>query len=477
MPYPNEHACRLLQPSQFKEKGWGRKSREHNGKSYDIIFGVDKSDDKSKEQAYRYPKDTWDVDEARTHCKDHNGTFEPAEAEAGRIEIVLKSGKFEGIGDEGTRFKKELIRVGKFTHPQFPSEKFSITKALMQKWIDNFELFKERGGKIPVPLRHTDEPDRNAGWLESLSIEEDKLFGILNITEPEIAKKIENKTIQDVSVSIGKDFQDENGKKYDEFLFHIALTTIPHIRGQEAFVKLEAGYENIEEDKSSDDLTSKQKQTDTDVNKGGGKMDYLKLAQEKVKAGKQAELTLEESQALLSFEQSEKKRVEGELETAKKTVNPDTTKLATLEAEGKKNEKKIADLEADLLARNKATVTIRVEKLCEAGILLPANKDKLIALAISKEAQSSTIELETEIVKEDKTTEKKTEKLSLVDAMFTILEGTPQYIGFAEKTVMTQKDPEKKDELNAEQKGQISESVANTRGAAKSLEEAKAKKS
>lgn len=77
MPYPNEHACRLREPSEFDR--FRRTTREHNGKTYSIIMGKEKGKDTWGEQAYRYAKDTWTVDEARAHCTSHDGkTFEPA---------------------------------------------------------------------------------------------------------------------------------------------------------------------------------------------------------------------------------------------------------------------------------------------------------------------------------------------------------------------------------------------------------------
>jgi HK97 family phage prohead protease len=76
-PYPNEHACRLQAPSKFSD--FRRGSRKHEGKTYYIIFGQRKDDEtKWEEQAYRYPKDTWEAGEARAHCKSHDGSFEAA---------------------------------------------------------------------------------------------------------------------------------------------------------------------------------------------------------------------------------------------------------------------------------------------------------------------------------------------------------------------------------------------------------------
>jgi signal peptide peptidase SppA len=81
MPYPNEHACRLRDPNDFRngDNDWGRTERKHNGKAYDVISGRLKTTGKWEDQAYRYPKETWTATEARDHCKSHKGIlFEPA---------------------------------------------------------------------------------------------------------------------------------------------------------------------------------------------------------------------------------------------------------------------------------------------------------------------------------------------------------------------------------------------------------------
>jgi len=79
MPYHAEHSCRLRNPETMTILG--SREREHNGKSYRILFGVLKhgTTSGSVEQAYRYPITTWTEGEARAHCKSHNGIlFEPA---------------------------------------------------------------------------------------------------------------------------------------------------------------------------------------------------------------------------------------------------------------------------------------------------------------------------------------------------------------------------------------------------------------
>ena len=78
-PYPNEHACRLRDPDDFKDDSFRRVPRVSDDKTYFVIMGKLKEDgDALVEQAYRYPKDVWTEDEAGSHCERHEGSFEPA---------------------------------------------------------------------------------------------------------------------------------------------------------------------------------------------------------------------------------------------------------------------------------------------------------------------------------------------------------------------------------------------------------------
>lgn len=80
-PYPNEHACRLRDPGDFQDGSFRRTSREHDGKTYYVIMGRLEGEDTMTEQAYRYPKDSWEPVEARSHCAAHHGNFEAASTE------------------------------------------------------------------------------------------------------------------------------------------------------------------------------------------------------------------------------------------------------------------------------------------------------------------------------------------------------------------------------------------------------------
>lgn len=79
-PYPNEHSCRLENPDKYKRFRRQNCKVKHEGKCIDFIFGVrdEGGEEKVELQAMRYPKDVWDADDARAHCKNAGGSFEPA---------------------------------------------------------------------------------------------------------------------------------------------------------------------------------------------------------------------------------------------------------------------------------------------------------------------------------------------------------------------------------------------------------------
>lgn len=75
MPYPNNHACAI----DLSLQTLGSQTRDHNGKKYTVRIGRKPgARSGSSERSYLYSIDTWTEAEARAHCKDHNGRFEPA---------------------------------------------------------------------------------------------------------------------------------------------------------------------------------------------------------------------------------------------------------------------------------------------------------------------------------------------------------------------------------------------------------------
>lgn len=87
MPYPNEHACRVRSPAQFEKNSFRRLKK---GK-ISIIIGKLKGKSTTTTQAYRYPKSAYSEAQARQHCKEHNGSFEPASKSTQEMNPFIKT--------------------------------------------------------------------------------------------------------------------------------------------------------------------------------------------------------------------------------------------------------------------------------------------------------------------------------------------------------------------------------------------------
>lgn len=96
-PYENEHSCRLEDPKQFDSFKRKNCEQKHDGKCIDVIYGI--KENKSKIQALRYKKTVWTEAEAKAHCKDRKGTFEPAKKSEGGYIIKMET-LVEMFGEE-----------------------------------------------------------------------------------------------------------------------------------------------------------------------------------------------------------------------------------------------------------------------------------------------------------------------------------------------------------------------------------------
>lgn len=75
--FPDEHVCRLRSLGEFQEDSFRRIIRTSEGKKYGVIVGKLLGEESTTEQAYRYPKSVWDVEDAMVHSHDI-GLFEAA---------------------------------------------------------------------------------------------------------------------------------------------------------------------------------------------------------------------------------------------------------------------------------------------------------------------------------------------------------------------------------------------------------------
>ena len=81
-PYPNYHACRILEPDAFDRFRTSSETIE-DGKAIEILFGRHAESGEWSLTSYRMPAEEWTETEARSFCRAHDGIlFEPATGES-----------------------------------------------------------------------------------------------------------------------------------------------------------------------------------------------------------------------------------------------------------------------------------------------------------------------------------------------------------------------------------------------------------
>ena len=174
---------------------------------------------------------------------DKGRTDEAAQKECAQLAWEKAKEKYEEVDGEWTlkaeaRFRKEIIRVGRYVLPDDPAKTVDVTLERLRRWVNDT---KAAGVKTWVPYHHSYHPADNAGWVEAFEIAEGKLYGVFNITDGDTAARIIDGTIQDVSIGVGPVLT-ACGRRYDEVIRHVALTLDPHVREQDGFQALmEAG--------------------------------------------------------------------------------------------------------------------------------------------------------------------------------------------------------------------------------------------
>jgi len=151
--------------------------------------------------------------------------------------LQLKTAPAESLGlsENGlTRFNKELIRVGSYVKDS-TKQKFTVAIETLNHWVKTFDLWLANGNKVSIPLSHETAGDAsdNQGWVTSLSVEGNSLFGIMELKDPKLA------LTSDVSIYVPVAVIDGKGIEYKAPITHVALCTDPVIPGLESFEKLE----------------------------------------------------------------------------------------------------------------------------------------------------------------------------------------------------------------------------------------------
>jgi len=232
--------------------------------------------------------------------------------------LILQLSTFPACAAGLNKYRKELIKVGHYIKAS-TNQKFTITKQTLEHWVNEFNRWVTNGNKVPIPPGHdkANDPEANQGWVTSLFVEGDSLFGILELLNPDLAK------VTDVSISVPAEVVDGGGNKYKSPIDHVALCVDPVIGGLKDFVKLS-------------------------LSKGANKMEFLKKIAKAL--GIKDEKPTEEA-VVLALEGLQK-------------------------PEPKKEPAAVVDPVVKLVSENRE---LKLSNLVKAGLITPAVKDVIVA--------------------------------------------------------------------------------------------------
>lgn len=143
--------------------------------------------------------------------------------------------------EEGSSFRKQVLKYGKWYHWDAEKGVLEITKDLVKKIVDNFK--QKIIENVSVPLTHTNDPSKNTGNVVDLIQTEKGLDAIIEIKDKSIADKIKEGLIKCVSASIDPNYLVKTSNKFvGPVMLHTALVQEPYIKGMQEFIPLSEDF-------------------------------------------------------------------------------------------------------------------------------------------------------------------------------------------------------------------------------------------
>jgi len=320
-------------------------------------------------------------------------------------------------------YRKEILRVGEWKHPNAPRGVLKVTKAKLDELISNYK----KTPFVPVLRGHIQntQAEQNPALIlnkniEGLVREGNKLYADMKIDEKELD------SYNDVSVSIDNNYIDKTtGKSIGSVLNHVAAVISPYIKDMAPFLALSEN-DNILIN-LSDEVSMTKKKTEPkkekieleEVTTEETKVEEVVAETKEEAPVKEEEVSKEESKEEVTEETEEAEVIEEvkaeevkeeeaveteaepkeEAEETEEVEEPKEVAVVTSEGEAAR----IVELEEKL---NKAQIELaegKTEKsydmLLSAGKLLPVQEEAYKALHLSL-LEAKTIELSEEVTVE-----------------------------------------------------------------------------
>jgi len=146
------------------------------------------------------------------------------------------TGLYEVNGLPARKFKKELIRVGRFTHPANGLE-FEVNSDTLDGWVKTFAEMTADGEPVTLAASHANTSGEGRGFVRDLFREEDSLYGIVECIGEDALSAAARTNVSIYAESV---FKSGSGKAYPWAIQHVAFTNRPVVPGLKPFEALAA---------------------------------------------------------------------------------------------------------------------------------------------------------------------------------------------------------------------------------------------
>lgn len=295
------------------------------------------------------------------------------------------------------RFWKQLCPFGEWIDPNdWENSKLVIDEKLVDQMIQNFN--DKVLDYVPVPLGHPWDSsalaDLNTGELLELEKREDGMYGLIEIRDEKVIKKVENGLIPNVSMGFDLQYKDKKtGELKGAVLLHVGLVVDPYLKGMKPFEPALSDSKNLatvalsetNNLKKENNMTAKVKNDrDFDVEvkyKDGEELTATVKAGEEVEVPEnQAEAVKQQIAEAVKPENSEgenkndKPNLSDEISKEKKALSEERAKLEAEKAEITKQKAELSEKQAES----------SFEKLLSEGKVVPAQKESYLVLCAAK---------------------------------------------------------------------------------------------
>lgn len=183
--------------------------------------------------------------------------------------VPIQLGEFSVIPESEIAPNVQILRVGKFIHPEYGE--FSISQTDLQNMVRNFQE-KVRGTDIAIDFAHESEKEA-AGWIQAIFLNEDQteLWGTVKWT-PIGRQALVDREYRYLSADFTYNYlHNEDLKEYGPTLFGAGLTNRPFVKNMAPVIELTEGKGKKMDEK--DKLIAELKKQIEELKAGGGKME------------------------------------------------------------------------------------------------------------------------------------------------------------------------------------------------------------